>query len=194
MLSDLQLVYMGPRNSKELLKINTTKFQVEREPVYLNPMGNLNLLEKYQPNPPPPPAIKKRKSQSTKKRKNITPRKSFNHPKIASTFMKKPQTPYLKILNFSKNPNSIGKVFNSFEVTRPIKPIPENLPPLERFNLLMHMKIEINHPENISPTPRNLSNPLNKLNTTEMIPTRPEKIPNTSESSSISPKNLNPSR
>ena len=35
MLSDLQLVYMGPRNSTELLKINTTKFQVEREPVYL---------------------------------------------------------------------------------------------------------------------------------------------------------------
>ena len=37
MLSDLQLVYMGPRNSTELLKINTTKFQVEREPVYKSP-------------------------------------------------------------------------------------------------------------------------------------------------------------
>ena len=35
MLSDLQLVYMGPRNSTELLKINPTKFQVEREPVYI---------------------------------------------------------------------------------------------------------------------------------------------------------------
>ena len=46
----------------------------------------------------------------------------------------------------------------------------------------MHMKIEINHPENISPPPRNLSNLLNKLNSTEMIPTPPEKIPNTSES------------
>ena len=34
MLSDLQLIYMGPRNSTQLLKINTTKFQVEREPVY----------------------------------------------------------------------------------------------------------------------------------------------------------------
>ena len=34
MLSDLQLVYMGPRNSTQLLKIDTTKFQVEREPVY----------------------------------------------------------------------------------------------------------------------------------------------------------------
>ena len=37
MLSDLQLVYMVPRNSTELLKINTTKFQVEREPVYPTP-------------------------------------------------------------------------------------------------------------------------------------------------------------
>ena len=34
MLSDSQLVYMVPRNSTQLLKINTTKFQVEREPVY----------------------------------------------------------------------------------------------------------------------------------------------------------------
>ena len=34
MLSDLQLVYMVPKNSTQLLKINTTKFQVEREPVY----------------------------------------------------------------------------------------------------------------------------------------------------------------
>ena len=33
MLSDLQLVYMVPRNSTQLLNINTTKFQVEREPV-----------------------------------------------------------------------------------------------------------------------------------------------------------------
>ena len=103
-------------------------------------MRNLKLLEKYQPNPPPPVIQKKRKSQSTRKRKNITPRKSFNHPKIASTVMKKPQTPYLKILNFSKNPNSIGKVFNSFEVTRPIKPsphekisIPENLTPFRKI-------------------------------------------------------------
>ena len=36
MLSDLQLVYMVSRNSTQLLKINTTKFQVEREPVYPN--------------------------------------------------------------------------------------------------------------------------------------------------------------
>ena len=57
------------------------------------------------------------------------------------------------------------------------------------------MKIEINHPENISsPPPRNLSNPLNKLNTTEIIPTPPEKIPNTSESISTPPKKLKPLR
>ena len=56
------------------------------------------------------------------------------------------------------------------------------------------MTIEINRPENISPTPRNLLNPLNKLNTTEMIPTRPKKIPNTSETSPPLPKNFNPSR
>ena len=59
------------------------------------------------------------------------------------------------------------------------------------------MKIEINHPENISPPPppppRNLSNPLHKLNTTEIIPTPPEKILNTSKSASPTPqKNLNP--
>ena len=35
MLSDLQLVYMVPRNSTQLLNINTTKFQVEREPCSL---------------------------------------------------------------------------------------------------------------------------------------------------------------
>ena len=33
MLSDLQLVYMVPRNSTQLSNINTTNFQVEREPV-----------------------------------------------------------------------------------------------------------------------------------------------------------------
>ena len=56
----------------------------------------------------------------------------------------------------------------------------------------MHMKIEINHPENISPPSRNISNPLNKLNTTEMIPTPPEKIPKTSESISIPQKKFKP--
>ena len=33
MLSDLQLVYMMPRNSTQLLNIYTTKFQVERETI-----------------------------------------------------------------------------------------------------------------------------------------------------------------
>ena len=33
MFSDLQLVYMVPRNSTQLENINTTKFQVKREPV-----------------------------------------------------------------------------------------------------------------------------------------------------------------
>ena len=56
----------------------------------------------------------------------------------------------------------------------------------------MHMKIEINHPENTPPPSRNLSNPLNKLNNTEMIPTPPEKIPNTSESISTPPKKFKP--
>ena len=55
------------------------------------------------------------------------------------------------------------------------------------------MKIEINDPENISPPPpRNLSNPLNKLNATEIIPNPPEKIPNTSESISTPPKKFKP--
>ena len=35
MLLDLQLVYMVSRNFTQLLNINTTKLQVEREPVYL---------------------------------------------------------------------------------------------------------------------------------------------------------------
>ena len=107
-------------------------------------MRNLKLLGKYQPSPPPRHQ-KKRKSQSTRKRKNITPRKSFfNNPKITSTIMKKPHTPHLKNSQFlKKKPNSIRKVFNSFEVTRLIKPSPhekisisENLTPLESFNLL----------------------------------------------------------
>ena len=59
----------------------------------------------------------------------------------------------------------------------------------------MHMKIEINHPENISPPPpRNLSNPLNKLNTTEMIPTPPKKSQTFPKTSPRLQKNLNPSR
>ena len=55
------------------------------------------------------------------------------------------------------------------------------------------MKIEINHPENLSPPPpRNLSNPLNNLNTTEIFPAPAEKIPNTSESISTPQKKIKP--
>ena len=41
MLSDLQLVYMVPRNTTQLLNINTTKFQVERDPVYWKPVSQM---------------------------------------------------------------------------------------------------------------------------------------------------------
>ena len=71
-------------------------------------MRNLKLLEKYQPSPHT--TKKERKSQSTRKQKHITPRKSFSHPKIASAIMKKPQTPTCKILNFSKNPTPSEKL------------------------------------------------------------------------------------
>ena len=111
-------------------------------------MRNLKLLEKYQP--PPPRHQRKGKSQSTRKRKNITPLKSFNHPKIASTIMKKTETPHLKILNFSKNPNSIGKFFNSFE-----------LPGRSKMSTL----------------PEKMSTPPKKMSTQpEKFPTPPEKI------------------
>ena len=43
MLSDLQLVYMVPRNSTQLLNINTTKFQVEREPCSLININMINI-------------------------------------------------------------------------------------------------------------------------------------------------------
>ena len=56
------------------------------------------------------------------------------------------------------------------------------------------MKIEINHPENIPPPPRNLANPLNKLNTTEIIPTPPKKSQTLPKASPRLKKNLNPSR
>ena len=76
-------------------------------------MRNLKLLEKYQP---PPPVTKNKKSQSTRKRKNITPRKSFNHPKIASTIMKKLQTPPpapLKIFSISQKTLTPSEKFST---------------------------------------------------------------------------------
>ena len=59
------------------------------------------------------------------------------------------------------------------------------------------MKIEINYPKNISlppPPPRNLSNPLNKLNTTEIIPNPPEKSQTLPKASPSLKKILSPSR
>ena len=51
MLSDLQLVYrlhaMVPRNSTQLPNINTTKFQVERQPVYYIPTLTDNLTSEF---------------------------------------------------------------------------------------------------------------------------------------------------
>ena len=84
--------------------------------------------------PPPPPQKKELPPE-----KKLTPRPPPE--KIASTIMKKNPTPHLKNLNFSKNPNSIGKNFNSFEVSRLIKPafpfekilIPENLTPFRKL-------------------------------------------------------------
>ena len=121
-------------------------------------MRNLKLLEKYQP--PPPRHQRKRKFQSTRKRKNITPRKSFNHPKIASTIMKKTQTPHLKILNFSKNPNSIGKFFNTFEVARPINPSRKNLNP-SRKNVNPSRKNVNPSQKNVNPASRIIPYPKN---------------------------------
>ena len=98
-------------------------------------MRNLKLLEKYESSLLAPPPSKKKENLNLQENE-----KSFTHPKISSTIMKKPQTPHLKILIFSKNPNSIGKVFNSFEGTRSIKPsphekipIPENLTPFRKL-------------------------------------------------------------
>ena len=65
---------------------------------------------------PPPP--------SKKEILNLQENEKTSLPKIASTIMKKPQTPHLKNSQFLKNPNSIGNFFYSFEVTRPIKPSP----------------------------------------------------------------------
>ena len=56
------------------------------------------------------------------------------------------------------------------------------------------MKIEINHPENISPLPQKSFKSPEQTQHHGIIPTPLEKIPNTSESITTPPKNLNPSR
>ena len=121
-------------------------------------MRNLKLLEKYQP----PPAIKEKENFSLQEnKKNITPRKSFNHSIIASTIMKKTQTPHLKILNFSKNPNSIGKFFNSFEVTRPINPSRKNLNPSQKNRNPSRKNVNPSR-KNVNPSRKNV-NPASRI-------------------------------
>ena len=65
------------------------------------PKKTLNYLQK-KVNPPCSHHLKNLHLQENEK--NITPCKSFNHPKIASTIMKKPQTPHLKNFQFLKKP------------------------------------------------------------------------------------------
>ena len=67
-------------------------------------MRNLKLLEKYQPSLPPRNQKKEENLNLQENEKNITSRKNFNHPKIASTIMKKPQTPPLENSQCLKKP------------------------------------------------------------------------------------------
>ena len=69
---------------------------------YLNPMRNLKLLEKYQP--PLPRHQKKENLNLQENEKTSLLVKVSNHPKIASTIMKKPQTPHLNNSQFLKKP------------------------------------------------------------------------------------------
>ena len=127
---------------------------------YLNPMRNLKLLEKYQPPPPPPPSKTKNLNLQENEKTSLLVKVSTTL-KLPQLLWKSLKPPTWKVLNISKSPNSIGKIFNSFEVTRPIKPspyekisIPENLTPFRKLqSCYIHVKIEINLPENISPPP-----------------------------------------
>ena len=68
-------------------------------------MRNLKLLEKYQPLPaPPPPLSKKENLNLQENEKNITPHKSFDRPKIASTFYEKASNPPLENSQFLNEP------------------------------------------------------------------------------------------
>ena len=70
-------------------------------------MRNLKLLEKCQPSPPSPRHQKKRgKSQTTRKRKIITPRKISTTLKLPQPLEKslKPPPPHLKNSQFLKKP------------------------------------------------------------------------------------------
>ena len=80
-----------------------------------------------------------RRSYLQENEKNITLCKSLNHPKIASTIVKKPNPP-LEKFSISQKTLTPGKIFNSFEVTRSTHPpphekisIPENLTPCRKL-------------------------------------------------------------
>ena len=91
---------------------------------YLNPMRNLELLGKYQPPPPPPRHKKKENLNLQENEKTSLLVKVSTNLKLPQPLWKSLKPSTWKILNFSKNPNSIGKIFHSFEVARPIKPYP----------------------------------------------------------------------
>ena len=105
---------------------------------YLNPMRNLKLLEKYQP--PLPRHQKKENLNLQENEKTPLLVKVSTTLKLPQPLWKSLKPPIWKILNFSKKHNSIGKIFNSFQVIRPIKPsphekisIPENLTPFKKL-------------------------------------------------------------
>ena len=96
---------------------------------YLNPIWkNISL--------PTPPSKKKENLNLQENEKTSILVKVSTTLKLPQPLWKSLKPPTWKILNFSKNPNSIGKIFNSFEVTRPIK-------------LSLHEKIS--NPENLTP-------------------------------------------
>ena len=92
-------------------------------------MRDLKLLEKYQPSPPPP---------RHQKKENL----NLQENEKTSLLVKVSTTLKMKILNFSKK--NIGKVFNSFEVTRPIKPSPHEKIPIPE-NLTPFRKLQFSH-------------------------------------------------
>ena len=129
MLSDLQLVYMVPKNSTQLLNINTTKFQVVRDRASLeinhtenisppprnlsNPLNKLNTTEMI-PSPPPP-------------------KKSQTLPKVSPPLQKNLNTSW-KNLNL---PEKLPLPKNSITITETIsntrtksQPLPEKSQPL----------------------------------------------------------------
>ena len=67
-------------------------------------MRNLKLLEKYQPPPPPPPLKTENLNLQENEKTSLLVKVSTMHPKIASTIMKKPQTPHLKSSQYLKKP------------------------------------------------------------------------------------------